>query len=54
MGQLLWTLKNFFKPYFYGLDDGMDALPRAIAADLDVRPGTASLNVTDTGEAAWR
>ena len=51
VGQLLWTLKNFFKPYFYGLDDGMDALPRAIAADLDVRLGCRVLNVTDSGEA---
>lgn len=50
VGQLLWTLKNFFKPYFYGLDDGMDALPRAMAAGLDdVRLSTPVLNVTDTG-----
>jgi protoporphyrinogen/coproporphyrinogen III oxidase len=50
VGQLLWTLKNFFKPYFYGLDDGMDALPRAIAARLDdVRLATPVLNITDTG-----
>ena len=37
VAQLLWTLKNFFKPYFYGLDSGMDALPRAIARGLDIR-----------------
>jgi protoporphyrinogen oxidase len=50
VGQLLWTLKNFFKPYFYGLDDGMDALPRAMATSLgDVRLSTPVLNVTDTG-----
>jgi protoporphyrinogen oxidase len=51
VGQLLWTLKNFFKPYFYGLDDGMDALPRAMAARLDdVRLATPVVNVTDTGD----
>ncbi|MCX2930043.1 NAD(P)/FAD-dependent oxidoreductase [Mycobacterium sp. CVI_P3] len=51
VGQLLWTLKNFFKPYFYGLDDGMDAFPRAIAATLpDARLNTAVLNVADTGK----
>ena len=50
VGQLLWTMKNFFKPYFYGLDDGMDALPRAIARDLDVRQGCTVTNVTDTGD----
>jgi protoporphyrinogen oxidase len=50
VGQLLWTLKNFFKPYFYGLDDGMDALPRAMAARLgDVRLATPVINVTDDG-----
>ncbi len=50
VGQLLWTLKNFFKPYFYGLDDGMDALPRAIAARLDdVRIATPVVNVTNAG-----
>jgi protoporphyrinogen oxidase len=49
--QLLWTLKNFFKPYFYGLDDGMDALPRAMAATLpEVRLSTPVLNVTDAGD----
>jgi protoporphyrinogen/coproporphyrinogen III oxidase len=49
--QLLWTLKNFFKPYFYGLDDGMDALPRAMAATLpDIRLSTPALNVTDAGD----
>jgi protoporphyrinogen/coproporphyrinogen III oxidase len=51
VGQLLWTLKNFFKPYFYGLDDGMDALPRAMAAQVgDVRLATPVNNVTDTGD----
>lgn len=51
VGQLLWTMKNFFKPYFYGLDDGMDALPRAMAATLhDVRVATPVVNVTDTGD----
>jgi len=49
-GQLLWTLKNFFVPYFYGLDDGMDALPRAMARQLDVRLGTPVRNVADTGD----
>ena len=49
VGQLLWTMKNFFKPYFYGLDDGMDALPRAIASELDVRLNAPVANVTDTG-----
>lgn len=50
VGQLLWTLKNFFKPYFYGLDGGMDALPTAMAASLgDVRLSTTALNVTDNG-----
>ncbi|WP_236977263.1 MULTISPECIES: NAD(P)/FAD-dependent oxidoreductase [Mycobacterium] len=51
VGQLLWTMKNFFKPYFYGLDDGMDALPRAMAAGLnDVRLATRVTNVTDAGD----
>jgi protoporphyrinogen/coproporphyrinogen III oxidase len=51
VGQLLWTLKNFFKPYFYGLDDGMDALPRAMTAQLtDVRLATPVANVTDAGD----
>jgi len=50
-GQLLWTLKNFFVPYFYGLDDGMDALPRAMAGGLEVRLQTPVVNVTDTGGA---
>jgi protoporphyrinogen/coproporphyrinogen III oxidase len=51
VGQLLWTMKNFFKPYFYGLDDGMDALPRAVAAQIDdVRLATPVANVTDTGD----
>jgi protoporphyrinogen/coproporphyrinogen III oxidase len=50
VGQLLWTLKNFFKPYFYGLDDGMDALPRAIASDLEVKLGCPVVNVTDFGD----
>ncbi|MCV6981637.1 FAD-dependent oxidoreductase [Mycolicibacterium pulveris] len=51
VGQLLWTLKNFFKPYFYGLDDGMNALPRAMAADLDdVRLSTPVIDVTDSGD----
>jgi len=50
IGQLLWTLKNFFKPYFYGLDTGMDALPRALAAHLDVKLSTPVKNVTDNGE----
>jgi protoporphyrinogen/coproporphyrinogen III oxidase len=49
LGLLLWTLKNFFKPYFYGLDDGMDALPRALAYATDVRLGAAVSNVTDHG-----
>jgi protoporphyrinogen/coproporphyrinogen III oxidase len=47
IGQLLWTMKNFFKPYFYGLDDGMDALPRALAARLNVNLNCAVSNVTD-------
>jgi protoporphyrinogen oxidase len=51
VGQLLWTLKNFFKPYFYGLDDGMDALPRAMAAGLaDVRLATPVVNVENAGD----
>ena len=45
IGQLLWTLKNFFKPHFYGLDSGMDALPRALAAQLDVRLNTPIMKV---------
>ena len=50
VGLLLWTMKNFFKPYFYGLDDGMDALPRAISAGLpDVRLATPVIDVADTG-----
>lgn len=49
VGQLLWTMKNFFVPYFYGLDEGMDQLPRAMAAPLDVRLSTPVVNVTDTG-----
>jgi len=50
VGQLLWTLKNFFKPYFYGLDDGMDALPRALAERLDVRLQHSVSNVSDHGD----
>jgi oxygen-dependent protoporphyrinogen oxidase len=49
LGLLLWTMKNFFKPYFYGLGDGMDALPRALAAGRDVRLGAAVQNITDHG-----
>lgn len=49
IGQLLWTMKNFFKPYFYGLDTGMDALPRALAEHLDVRLSTRVGNVSDNG-----
>jgi len=32
VGRLLWTLKDFVNPYFYGLADGMDALlwPNAV------------------------
>jgi len=52
MAQLLWTMKNFFKPYFYGLDNGMDALPRALAAGLDVRLRHTVANVVDNGNAA--
>jgi protoporphyrinogen oxidase len=48
-GQLLWTLKNFFVPYFYGLDNGMDALPAAMAEQLDVRYECPVLDVADTG-----
>ena len=47
--QLLWTMKNFFKPYFYGLSDGMDALPRALAERLDVRLGSPVTAVVDRG-----
>ncbi len=50
VGQLLWTMKNFFKPYFYGLDDGMDALPRAMAGGLDVRLACPVADVTDAGD----
>jgi protoporphyrinogen oxidase len=50
IGQLLWTLKNFFKPYFYGLDGGMDALPRALAQRLNVKLEHGVLNVTDHGD----
>lgn len=49
VGLLLWTLKNFFKPYFYGLDDGMDALPRALAEGRQVKLGATVTNVTDHG-----
>jgi protoporphyrinogen oxidase len=50
VGQLLWTLKNFFVPYFYGLDGGMAQLPEAMAERLaDVRLGTPVQNLTDTG-----
>lgn len=49
VGQLLWTMKNFFKPYFYGLREGMDALPRALAAPLDVRLNTSVQHVADGG-----
>jgi protoporphyrinogen oxidase len=52
MAQLLWTMKNFFKPYFYGLDNGMDALPRALASGLDVRLGHEVTNVVDHGNGA--
>tara|TARA_B110000211_G_C14093203_1_gene560732 strand:+ start:1222 stop:2559 length:1338 start_codon:yes stop_codon:yes gene_type:complete len=50
IGQLLWTLKNFFKPYFYGLNGGMDALPRALAKCLNVKLEHKVLNVTDYGD----
>lgn len=56
IAQLLWTMKNFFKPYFYGLDDGMDALPRALARQLDVRLNTPVSNIVDNGqsvEVSW-
>ena len=49
LAQLLWTMKNFFKPYFYGLPDGMAALPEAIAAPLDVWLGQRVNSVEDTG-----
>lgn len=49
LAQLLWTMKNFFKPYFYGLDEGMDALPRALAAQLDVRLNSPVAQVVDRG-----
>jgi protoporphyrinogen/coproporphyrinogen III oxidase len=49
IGLLLWTLKNFFKPYFYGLDDGMDALPKKLAEGKQVKLGAAVSNVTDHG-----
>jgi len=52
VAQLLWTMKNFFKPYFYGLDTGMDALPRALASGLDVRLGAKVTNVVDHGNEA--
>jgi protoporphyrinogen/coproporphyrinogen III oxidase len=57
VAQLLWTMKNFFKPYFYGLDDGMDALPRALAAGLDVRldsPVAKVVEHADAAEVTWR
>jgi len=57
VGQLLWTLKNFFKPYFYGLEGGMDMLPRRLAENLDVRLSTSVSNITDRGdqvEVTWR
>lgn len=50
VGQLLWTMKNFFKPYFYGLQGGMDELPRALAAQLDLRYHHAMSNVADHGD----
>ena len=50
IAQLLWTLKNFFKPYFYGLDSGMDALPRALGKQLDVKLQHAVRNVADNGK----
>ena len=50
VGQLLWTLKNFFKPYFYGLSSGMDALPRALASHLEVNLNTRVQNATNNGE----
>jgi protoporphyrinogen oxidase len=56
LAQLLWTMKNFFKPYFYGLDNGMDALPRALAAHLDVRLNSPVSRVIDHGndiEISW-
>lgn len=56
LGLLLWTLKNFFTPYFYGLDDGMDALPRKLAEGKDVRLNATVTNVTDHGthvEVTW-
>ncbi len=52
IAQLLWTMKNFFKPYFYGLDDGMDALPRALASHLEVRLDTTVTSVVDNGQSA--
>ena len=49
IAMLLWTLKNFFKPWFYNLRDGMDALPRALAKSLDVRFQHEVLNVANLG-----
>jgi protoporphyrinogen oxidase len=49
IGLLLWTLKNFFKPYFYGLDDGMDALPKKLAEGKQVRLSAPVTDVTDHG-----
>ena len=57
VGQLLWTLKNFFKPYFYALEGGMDVLPRTLAAALEVKLNCAVANVTDSGsqvEVTWQ
>lgn len=47
VGQLLWTMKNFFKPYFYGLDEGMAALPQTLAKQLDVKLHCAVDDVID-------
>jgi protoporphyrinogen oxidase len=47
--QLLWTMKNFFKPYFYGLSGGMDALPTALAERLDVRLRCPVTSIADRG-----
>lgn len=46
MVHLLWTLR-LLRRHVYGTDGGMDALPRAMAEQLDVRLGTRVVDVTD-------
>lgn len=50
IAQLLWTMKNFFKPHFYNLDEGMAALPRRLVEGCDLRLNNAVTQVANRGD----